>query len=124
MATAGRVEERRRAAALARYYREQEGLTIAEIARRPGRAEATVKAHLYDPSNANKGPSWEPEAKAGGRELRSHRERVGAAPVPNTVSKVRSCPDSTRTRCTPSSPTPSSPITSSRRRSRAARNAR
>jgi hypothetical protein len=50
MATAGRVEERRRAAALARYYREQEGLRIAEIARRLGRAEATVKAYLYDPT--------------------------------------------------------------------------
>ena len=45
-----RVSERRRAAALARHYREQEDLTIAEIARRLGRAEATVKAYLYDPS--------------------------------------------------------------------------
>ena len=31
-------------------YREQENLTIAEIARRLGRAEATVKAYLYDPT--------------------------------------------------------------------------
>ena len=30
---ADRVSERRRAAQLARYYRDQEGLTIAEIAR-------------------------------------------------------------------------------------------
>ena len=45
-----RVSERRRAAALARHYREQENLTIAEIARRLGRAEPTVKAYLYDPS--------------------------------------------------------------------------
>ena len=45
-----RVSERRRAAALARHYREQEDLTIAEIARRLGRAEATVKAYLYDPT--------------------------------------------------------------------------
>jgi AraC-like DNA-binding protein len=44
-----RVSERRRAAQLARHYREQEGLTIAEIARRLGRAEGTVKAYLYDP---------------------------------------------------------------------------
>jgi hypothetical protein len=44
-----RVSERRRAAQLARHYRDQEGLTIAEIARRLGRAEATVKAYLYDP---------------------------------------------------------------------------
>ena len=45
-----RVTERRRAAALALHYREQENLTIAEIARRLGRAEATVKAYLYDPT--------------------------------------------------------------------------
>ena len=47
-----RVSERRRAAKLARQYRDQEGLTIAEIARRLGRAESTVKAYLYDPSGA------------------------------------------------------------------------
>jgi DNA-binding NarL/FixJ family response regulator len=45
-----RVRERRRAAQLARHYRDQEGLTIAEIARRLERAEGTVKAYLYDPS--------------------------------------------------------------------------
>src|SRR6201987_5060584 len=44
-----RVSERRRAAKLARHYRDQERLTIAEIARRLGRAEGTVKAYLYDP---------------------------------------------------------------------------
>ena len=44
-----RVSERCRAAQLARQYRDQEDLTIAEIARRLGRAEATVKAYLYDP---------------------------------------------------------------------------
>ena len=48
-----RVSERRRAAALARHYREQENLTIAEIARRLGRAEATVKAYFYDPTGEN-----------------------------------------------------------------------
>jgi predicted transcriptional regulator len=47
-----RVSERRRAAQLARHYRDQEGLTIAEIARRLGRAESTVKAYLYDPIGA------------------------------------------------------------------------
>jgi hypothetical protein len=43
-----RVNERRRAAQLARHYRDHENLTIAEIARRLGRAGATVKAYLYD----------------------------------------------------------------------------
>jgi predicted transcriptional regulator len=66
-----RVSERRRAAQLARHYRNQENLTIAEIAQRLGRAEATVKAYLYDPTDANKGPSREREAEAGGRELRT-----------------------------------------------------
>ena len=45
-----RVSERRRAAQLARHYRDQEDLSIAEIARHLGRAEATVKAYLYDPT--------------------------------------------------------------------------
>ena len=45
-----RVTERRRAAQLARHYRDQEGLGIAEIARRLGRAEATIKTYLYDPT--------------------------------------------------------------------------
>ena len=33
-----------------RHYRDQEGLSIAEIARRLGRAEATIKTYLYDPT--------------------------------------------------------------------------
>ena len=45
-----RVSERRRAAQVARHYRDRENLTIAEIARRLGRADASVKAYLYDPS--------------------------------------------------------------------------
>jgi sigma-70-like protein len=57
-----RVQERRRAAALARHYRDEEGLPIAEIARRLGRAEATVKAYLYDPSQADKRPRRSPRA--------------------------------------------------------------
>jgi predicted transcriptional regulator len=50
MTAVDRVNERRRAAALARHYRDEEGLPIQEIARRLGRAEATVKAYLYDTS--------------------------------------------------------------------------
>jgi len=73
-----RVSERRRAAQLARHYRDQENLTIAEIARRLGRAEPTVKAYLYDLSDDNKGPSREREAKAGGRGPGSHLPAVAS----------------------------------------------
>ena len=44
----GRVVERRRAVALARHYREFEGLSIRQIADRLGRSPATVKAYFYD----------------------------------------------------------------------------
>ena len=52
-----RVAERRRAVALARHFREAEGLSIAQIADRLGRSPATVKAYFYDPSDANKRPT-------------------------------------------------------------------
>jgi Sigma-70, region 4 len=61
MVALDRVQERRRAVALAHHYRDEEGLSIAEIARRLGRAEATVKAYLYDPSHANKRPTDNPQ---------------------------------------------------------------
>jgi DNA-binding NarL/FixJ family response regulator len=41
-----RVIERRRAVALARHFREAEGLSIAQIADRLGRSPATVKAYF------------------------------------------------------------------------------
>ncbi len=45
-----RVLERRRAVALARHYREFEGLSIRQIADRLGRSPATIKAYFYDPT--------------------------------------------------------------------------
>jgi AraC-like DNA-binding protein len=45
-----RVLERRRGVALARHFREAEGLSIAQIAGRLGRSPATVKAYFYDPT--------------------------------------------------------------------------
>jgi len=47
-----RVIERRRAVALARHFRDGEGLSIAQIADRLGRSPATVKANFYDPTGA------------------------------------------------------------------------
>jgi hypothetical protein len=49
-AVADRVVERRRAVALARHFREAEGLSIAQIADRLGRSPATIKAYFYDPT--------------------------------------------------------------------------
>ena len=49
------VSERRGAAQLARHYRDQENPTIAEIAQRLGRAEATVKAYLQPRRTITKG---------------------------------------------------------------------
>jgi hypothetical protein len=45
-----RVLERRRAVALARHYREFEGLSNRQIADRLGRAPTTIKAYFYDPT--------------------------------------------------------------------------
>jgi AraC-like DNA-binding protein len=45
-----RAAERRRAVALARRFREVEGLSIGQIAGRLGRSPATVKAYFYDPT--------------------------------------------------------------------------
>ena len=55
-----RVAERRRAVALARHCREAEGMSIAQIAERLGRAPATIKGYFYDPSEANKRPADSP----------------------------------------------------------------
>jgi hypothetical protein len=45
-----RVAERRRAVALARHYRDVEGLSIEQIARQLRCSPATIKAYLYDPT--------------------------------------------------------------------------
>src|SRR5436305_7176872 len=45
-----RVLERRRAVALARHFREAEGLSIAQIGERLGRSPATIKAYFFDPT--------------------------------------------------------------------------
>jgi hypothetical protein len=45
-----RVSDRRRAVALARHFREAEGLSIAHSADRLERSPATVKAYFYDPT--------------------------------------------------------------------------
>ena len=47
-----RVEERRRAVTVARHLRDSEGLSIAQIAGRLGRSEATVKGYFYDPDGS------------------------------------------------------------------------
>ena len=45
-----RMAERRRAVALARHFREREGLSIVQIADRLGRTPATIKAYFYAPT--------------------------------------------------------------------------
>lgn len=47
-AAAERVAERSRAARLARHYRDEQHLPIAQIAALLGRAPATIRAYLYD----------------------------------------------------------------------------
>jgi DNA-binding NarL/FixJ family response regulator len=53
-AVADRVVERRRAVAVARDYREAEGLSTAQIADRRGPSPATIKAYFYDPTGARR----------------------------------------------------------------------
>jgi DNA-binding NarL/FixJ family response regulator len=44
------MRERRRAVALARYFRAWEGMSIGQIADRLGRSPLTIKAYFYDPT--------------------------------------------------------------------------
>ena len=84
MVALDRVEERRRAVAFARHFRDEEDLSIADIARRLGRAEATVKAYLYDPTGE----------KAKGYNAKHHNRsaRCGRPTAANKgVTLCRSC---------------------------------
>jgi len=74
-----RVSELRRAAQLGRHYRDQENLTIGEIAQRLGRAPSTVKAYLYDPSDDNKRPTDRPRALMSASALRALRTAPASA---------------------------------------------
>ncbi len=98
-----RVTERRRAAALARHYRDVEELSIAEIARHLGRAPATVKAYLYDPTGEKAravkaryrgycrtcGADTSPRNGKGDAYLYCRRCRPGAATPKWTRARVR-----------------------------------
>jgi hypothetical protein len=68
-AVPGPVTERRRAVALARHYREFEGLSNAQIAHRLGRSPTTVKAYFYDPTG--------------------EKARAGEAPLRRGVPRLR-----------------------------------
>jgi hypothetical protein len=107
MVASDRVQERRRAVALARHYRDKEGLSLGEIARRLGRAEATVKAYFNGPSYANKRPYTSlgatravygaPAQKADPGFSRTERERTlpwrgGASPTPDPVRRSSAHP--------------------------------
>jgi len=84
-----RVQERRRAAALARHYHDQGRSSIAEIAGRLGRADATVKAYLYGPRHANKRPTNSPHALTPAS-ARQNSRRHGLAAQPYARSGRRS----------------------------------
>jgi hypothetical protein len=81
MAAVDRVQERRKAAALARRYRDQEGLSIAEIARKLGRPKSTVKAYLYDPSDDNKRPKMARGSDSSRRSPLMHGRRICKPPA-------------------------------------------
>jgi hypothetical protein len=90
MPAGDRVHDQRRAAALARHYRDAEGLSIWEISRRLGRAEAPVKAYQYDPTDANKGPSRQREAQQGvaSSGLRCSPRRYAETSLPGRLVSV------------------------------------
>ena len=88
-----RVAERRRAAQLARHYRDHEDLSIAEIARRLGRAEATIKTYLYDPTGDKARAvkaRYRGVCRAAGRPPRSGTARATPTRIANAAMPARS----------------------------------
>ena|SRR5205085_4306844 len=79
-----RVSERRRAVALARHFRDAEGLSIAQIAERLGRSPATIKAYFYDPTGE----------KARAIKARTSAFAAAAAPSPSRAT-ARATPTGT-----------------------------
>jgi hypothetical protein len=71
MGELARVSERRRAVALARHYRDVEGLSGKEIARRLGRSHATIRSYFFDPDAS--------KARAVKERYRGTCERCGSA---------------------------------------------
>ena len=66
--------------ALARHYRDEEGLSIAEIAHRLGRAQSNVKAYLYDPAERK-------DLEAPHRITAHHPLRIAHSPPPSLLPK-------------------------------------
>jgi len=107
---ADRVVERRRAVALARHYREAEGLSIGQIADRLGRSPATIKAYFYDPTGEK------------AREVKARYRGVcgGCARRPVRAT-ARGTPTPTASAATPERSQPGDSRTSARRDARLAR---
>jgi transposase len=71
MGEVDRVAQRKRAVALARHYRDAEGLSGKEIAQRLGRSHATIRSYFYDPDAS--------KARAVKARYRGACERCGSA---------------------------------------------
>ena len=83
---ADRLTERRRSVALARHYREYEGLSIREIADRLDRSPPTIKAYFYDPTGRRHGRS-RPVTKACAVVAARTRSRATARATPTRTAR-------------------------------------